>query len=294
MTMTGNRVHIERRDAASFNNGLLVAYDVVIAADGTVSGTGRILPACASFPIRATVACSGTSTAIVPPPSNTSLGCGLGARWEVSESGYAGTWVRRGNTSTFDATWQRGSERGTSTLTMSLSGNRVNIQRQDAANFSGGGRYVYDGTIGADGTFSGTNRNVVSGAAYPISGTVRCGDVAAQPPSPPPASADPGRTLVVVYPGVCVAIWTRTQPGIYDAVTVCQGPGNASFREVLTVESYDGRSVVISRPNYGRYRGTLSADHKTITGTCNWPGCTSGIGWTAYVDLDWSNSPPLK
>jgi hypothetical protein len=52
MTPTGNRVHIERRDAVSFNNGFPVAYDVVIAADGTVSGTGRILPAGALFPIR--------------------------------------------------------------------------------------------------------------------------------------------------------------------------------------------------------------------------------------------------
>ncbi len=64
-----------------------------------------------------------------------SASCGLGVRWDVSESGYAGTWIRRGNTSTFDATWQKGSESGTSTLTMSLSGNRVTIQRQDAANF---------------------------------------------------------------------------------------------------------------------------------------------------------------
>ena len=78
MTMTGSRVHIERRDAASFNNGLLVAYDVVVAADGTVSGTGRKLPDGASFPIRATVACSGTSTAVVPPPS-----VATGARYRV-------------------------------------------------------------------------------------------------------------------------------------------------------------------------------------------------------------------
>ena len=105
---------------------------------------------------------------------------------------------------------------------------------------------------------------------------------------------DLGATLTVIHPNVCVAIWTRTQPGTYDAVTVCQGPRNTSFRETLTVESNDGRSVVIGRPNYGRYRGTLSADRKTITGTCDWSGCTPGFDWVAYVDRDWRNSPPLK
>jgi hypothetical protein len=110
-----------------------------------------------------------------------------------------------------------------------------------------------------------------------------------------PASApDLGATLTVVHPNVCVAIWTRTQPGVYDAVTVSQGPRNTSFRETLTVESYDGRSVVINRPNYGRYRGTLSADRKTITGSCDWAGCTPGYDWVAYVDRDWRNSPPVK
>ena len=108
------------------------------------------------------------------------------------------------------------------------------------------------------------------------------------------APLDLGATLTVVHPNVCVAIWTRTRPGVYDAVTVCQGPGNSSFREVLTVESNDGRNVVISRPNYGRYRGTLSADRKTITGTCDWAGCSPGFDWIAYVDRDWRNSPPLK
>ena len=56
----------------------------------------------------------------------------------------------------------------------------------------------------------------------------------------------------------------------------------------------EGRSVAINRPNYGRYRGTLSADRKTITGSCDWAGCTPGYDWVAYVDRDWRNSPPLK
>ncbi len=172
---------------------------------------------------------------------------------------------------------------------MSLSGNRVTIQRQDAPSFGGGVHYTYDGTIAADGSFSGINSGT-----YPVKGTVRCGEVLSPEPPAPSTTSDPGATLVVIYPNVCVAIWTRARPGVYDAVTVCQGPNNTSFREVLTVEAYDGRNVTINRPNYGRYRGTLSADRRTITGICNWKGCTADVDWTAYVDLDWRRSPQLK
>jgi hypothetical protein len=112
--------------------------------------------------------------------------------------------------------------------------------------------------------------------------------------SNPAATQDLGATLVVIFPSVCTAIWTRTQPGVYDSVTVCQGPGNASFRETLTVQSYDGKTVIIGRPNYGQYRGTLSADHRTIRGTCDWAACTPNYRWTAYIDWNWNDSPPLR
>ena len=112
--------------------------------------------------------------------------------------------------------------------------------------------------------------------------------------SNPAPTTDLGATLVVIYPSVCTAIWTRTQPGVYDSVTVCQGPGNASFRETLTVQRYDGQTVVINRPGYGQFRGALSADHRTIRGTCDWAGCTPNYRWTAYIDWNWNDSPPLR
>jgi len=183
---------------------------------------------------------------------------------------------------------------GTSTLTMTLNGNRVTIQRQDAANFIGGGRYTYEGAIGPDGSFSGINNGT-----YPIEGKVSCGGGATAGSgggnSRPAATQQPnlGHTLVVVYPGPCTAIWTRTQPGEYDALTICQGPKNASFRETLRVESFDGRNAVIARPNYGRYRGSLSGDGKTLRGTCDWQGCGANQRWIAYVDLNWNDAPPL-
>ena len=136
----------------------------------------------------------------------------------------------------------------------------------------------YGFVAGSDGNFQAEK----IGAAASVNG------------SNPAATQDLGATLVVIYPSVCTAIWTRTRPSVYDSVTVCQGPGNASFRETLTVKSYDGQTVIIARPNYGEYRGTLSADHRTIRGTCNWSGCTPAYRWTAYIDWNWNDSPPLR
>jgi hypothetical protein len=176
-----------------------------------------------------------------------------------------------------------------SNFTGSVSGGQVILNRLDADGY----RARMAGRGVDTNRFQGTYDQSSNGATGSFVMT-RVGQSPPPPPPPPPPAFDLGGTLVWVAPGVCVAIWTRTQPGTYDAVTVCQGPGNASFREILTVESNDGRSVVIKRPNYGRYRGTLSADRKTITGTCDWSGCTTGFDWTAYVDWDWRRSPPLK
>ncbi len=114
-----------------------------------------------------------------------SAACGLGVRWEVSESGWAGVWIRRSDSNTFDATWRKGGETGHSTLTITLSGNRVAIQRQDAASF-GGVRYVYEGTLGPDGSFSGINSG-----QYPVNGKVICGAIGSPVPSDTPASPVP-------------------------------------------------------------------------------------------------------
>ena len=196
MTATGNKVHIERRDSATFNNGLGVAYDVVIAADGTATGTGRILPAGASFPMRATVTCGGTTTANVPPPasvtpaSNPSLSCGLGTRWDEEESGWNGTWTRRGTSSTFDAAWRNSGNTGSSVLTMTATGNKVHIERRDSASFNAGLGVAYDVVIAADGTATGTGRILPAGASFPMRATVTCGGTTTAN-VPPPASVTP-------------------------------------------------------------------------------------------------------
>jgi hypothetical protein len=99
--------------------------------------------------------------------------CGLGVQWDVSESGWSGTWIRRGSSNIFDASWRKGGDVGSSVLTMSLNGNRVHIERRDAPTW--GGAYVeYDGTISADGTVSGTGKVPATGASAPFQATIRC------------------------------------------------------------------------------------------------------------------------
>jgi hypothetical protein len=168
----------------------------------------------------------------------------------------------------------------------------VRINRKDV---TGGLIVTYEGTLASDGTMQGIE-TVTSPSQFTQKwqGRIVKGVRAPQPTPTPASTGDLGATLVVIYPGVCTAIWTRTQPSVYDSVTVCQGPGNASFRETLTVLRNESQTVIINRPNYGQYRGTLSADRRTIRGTCDWAGCTPNYRWTAYIDWNWNDAPPLR
>ncbi|HKO59990.1 MAG TPA: hypothetical protein VJV03_02425 [Pyrinomonadaceae bacterium] len=74
--------------------------------------------------------------------------CGLGVRWNESESGWNGDWKRRGDTNTFDATWTKGGERVTAVLTVTINGSSVTVERPNA---SDNNSCTYKGTIAADG-----------------------------------------------------------------------------------------------------------------------------------------------
>lgn len=57
----------------------------------------------------------------------------LGTEWSESEGGWGGRWVRRGQTNTFDATWNNGGWEVKAVLTISISGNRVSVHRVNAS-----------------------------------------------------------------------------------------------------------------------------------------------------------------
>ena len=127
--------------------------------------------------------CSGQAS------STYSAGCGLGARWEETENGWSGTWTRRGNSNTFDAAWRNSGSTGSSVLTMTMTGNRVHIERRDAASFNNGLQVAYDVVIAADGTVSGPGRILPSGPSFPMSATVVCGGTSTGVVPPPSVTA---------------------------------------------------------------------------------------------------------
>lgn len=86
---------------------------------------------------------------------NSPASCGLGIRWDETEGNWTGIWTRRGQTNIFDGEWRIGaSSPVTAVLTMSISGNEVNIARRQG---SDGNNCDYIGTIATDGvSVSGT------------------------------------------------------------------------------------------------------------------------------------------
>jgi hypothetical protein len=101
--------------------------------------------------------------------SGGTLRCGLGKVWRESESGWTGTWRRRGESNVFDAHWDKpGWQSLDQILTVSVSGGKISIYRQDPniANNT----CSYSGVVGSDGvSVSGeyicNNRGVVIGPA---------------------------------------------------------------------------------------------------------------------------------
>ena len=78
------------------------------------------------------------------------LRCGLGRVWRESESGWTGTWTRRGDSGVFDAHWERTGWRPIDQIaTISVSGGRISIFRQDPN--VAGNTCSYNGIVGSDG-----------------------------------------------------------------------------------------------------------------------------------------------
>lgn len=88
------------------------------------------------------------------PPAPPSTSGEPGFIWFVQESGWDGTWTRRGASNVFDAIWTSGGATVTAVMTVVRQGNNVTITR---TNSSDGNDCTYSGTIGADGhSVSGT------------------------------------------------------------------------------------------------------------------------------------------
>lgn len=99
-------------------------------------------------------------------------GCGLGRRITEYENGFTGIWTRRGRGGTYDAIWTRGTDRAEAVLDIQLSGNRVTVQRTDAA-WMGSNTCTYTGTMYGN-RITGTYSCRVGGTNMDWEATVEC------------------------------------------------------------------------------------------------------------------------
>lgn len=135
------------------------------------------------------------------------------------------------------------------------------------------------GNLGAFGALSGEmhiNYVWVPGAAPPLTVQPAPGN-----PGSPPADALGSRLDVNELNGLWIGVWTR-RPGtsIFDAVW--HSSQYPEVRDVVRLESIEGARIVFKRDgNGGRYYGTFSADHSTISGVASW--YSSGMTWSARV-----------
>jgi len=111
--------------------------------------------------------------ALCEDSTGTTSACGLGVRWDESEAGWKGSWARRGDTNTFDATWTKGGEKVTATLTITINGNAVTVERPNASDSND---CTYTGTIGPDGKTikDGTYTSCTQGGQKAWSATIIC------------------------------------------------------------------------------------------------------------------------
>ena len=91
----------------------------------------------------------------------------LGTEWSESEGGWGGRWVRRGQSNTFDATWNNGGWEVKAVLTITISGNRVSVHRVNASDTN---NCQYEGTLSGN-RVSGTYRCTSGGGEW--SATIR-------------------------------------------------------------------------------------------------------------------------
>lgn len=136
---------------------------IVVSSNGDGGGLQRqCLQALMENPVASTPCIGGNTQGAA---------CGLGKYWDETEEGWQATWTRRGTSNIFDVVQTKGSMRGTSVQTITITGNKVHVSRTNA---SDGNNCEMDGTIGSDGvTVEGTYR-CYNGGPYNWRATIRC------------------------------------------------------------------------------------------------------------------------
>lgn len=196
----------------------------------------------------------------------------LGRRWIVQEGAWRAVWTRRGQSNTFDGRWSlAGQPDITAVLTIYTIGPVIFIQRQ---NSSDGNNCIYTGTFSPDGR-TASGQNYCNRGGGPWSAVIE-----GQRPQPQDRL---GRRWEEQEGGWTV-IWTRRgNSNVFDGRW--KQAGQPDVTAVLTIY-IQGNNVQVERRNSSDgnncdYRGTLSADGRTVSGqfTCN----RGGGSWRATI-----------
>ncbi len=197
----------------------------------------------------------------------------LGQRWIVQEGPWRAVWTRRGRSNQFDGRWSLAGQRDvTAVLTIYTAGPFILIQRR---NSSDGNNCNYTGLFGADGrTASGQFVCTRGGGSWSAVIERRQQD------------RDRDRLGRVWYEqeGGWQGVWTRRgNSNVFDARWTQSG--QTPVTAVLTIR-IQGNNVRVERRsssdgNNCDYRGTLSADGRTVSGqfTCD----RGGGSWQATI-----------
>jgi hypothetical protein len=245
--------------------------NIVVASNGEGGGTERQ---------RLQTRMEGaTPPSVATPQSPTSP---TGTLNVTSVGGWTAVWTRRGNTNTWDGIWKNGSRTETTVMEGGFQGNQATFKRTSS---SDGNLCEYTGTIAADGrTVSGTQK-CAGISDYPWQGTFAAGGGS---PTTATTPATSGTAMSGTNIKVSITDWTgnfssRGSSNVWDGVWT-----RGSQRETTVMEGgFQGKQLYLKRTyssdgHLCEYRGTVSADGGTVSGTQSCPGL-SDYAFTATI-----------
>jgi len=199
--------------------------------------------------------------------------CGLGTKWDVTESGHRMTWTRQGNSNVFSVTGTVNGTSFTAEQRITITGNKVSVDRYRASDEN---TCTFEGTIQEDGvtvigTYDCTKYKPSSGWRATIScgETVRCGL---------------GRVWDETESGHRMT-WTRQGNSNVFSVTGTVNGTSFTAEQRITIT---GNKVSVDRyrasdGNTCTFEGTIQEDGVTVIGTYDCTKYKPSSGWKATI-----------
>jgi hypothetical protein len=250
-------------------------------------------------PAPSTAPSAGATSCITPFPNPATAlpqsGDQLGNIWSEAENpGWDGEWVRRSGTNTFDASWAHsGPVDATGVLTMTLTGNTVNIHRVDCTGPRAGTTCDYTGTFSTE-----AGQSLVSGT-YTCQNDIGSmtwdatisGSGAPSTPTPPTVTPSPGATPGGQNASGWAGCWASSYGNMWLTVNgnAVSGPydypgqsPNPKGQVNGTVNGSSWSATYADSYGTGPLQATLAANGQSWSGQFQRPDGTTG-GWSGTL-----------